>query len=150
MKTYQNEVAAQKIADKLTAKKGVEHKVIQVNDGYQIVSDVPQIASGATEEQMVEAILSTDHGDTEVNEHQTAILEDQVSEMETVTFTVAGAKITNQYVITPVLGKRPRWFERKRLVDAVEVEGGVQITCAPKVLTSRGLKDLVEAASQAA
>jgi hypothetical protein len=62
---------------------------------------------------------------------------------EIVTVEIPGAKITPQYVITPTLGKRPRWFEKKRIVSAEKTATGVRVTAKASVFYSRGLKELV-------
>lgn len=123
-KTYPSQTIAQKIADKLS-KKGTPHEVVEQNGQWLVISEAEKSAAAESAQPETEVLG--------------AVADDSV------TFQVMGAKLTPQYVITPVLGSRPRWFERKRLIAAEQIEGGVKITCVRKELTSRGLKDLAAA-----
>ncbi len=138
-KIYGQKDVAEKIAAKLS-KKGTPHQVIEAEGGFKVVTEaqLEQMTAPAgevpsfTEEQPASA--GAKKGD------------------ELVTITVAGAKITKEYVITPTMGKRPRWFEKKRIHSAEYTEGkkAVRMVLARKALTSRGLKKEADEAQLAA
>lgn len=140
-KIYSQKDVAEKIATKLS-KKGALHQVIEAEGGFKVVTEAqleqmtaPQ-SEGAVPSFTEEAPASTNakKGD------------------ELVMITVAGAKITKEYVITPTMGKRPRWFEKKRVHSAEYTadKKAVVLVLARKALTSRGLKKEAETAQLAA
>lgn len=56
----------------------------------------------------------------------------------------AESKETAQYIITPTMGKAPRWFEKKRLASWAKNEDGTfSIQLPRRAVKDRGLGDLV-------
>lgn len=56
----------------------------------------------------------------------------------------ADSKETAQYIITPTMGKAPRWFEKKRLASWAKNEDGTfSIQLPRRAVKDRGLGDLV-------
>lgn len=56
----------------------------------------------------------------------------------------ADSKETAQYIITPTMGKAPRWFEKKRLASWTKNEDGTfSIQLPRRAVKDRGLGDLV-------
>lgn len=133
-KLYAKIETAQKIADKLSAK-GEAHTVIETNGQYQVVlASAPQV-----EEQLPDFTSEGEGVDTTAADHPASAPK---AKDEKVTVMIPGAKLTKMYVITPAIGNskvgpRPRWFERKRLVSAEPVEGGVKMVLSVGALTSR-------------
>lgn len=142
MKIYSQKDVAEKIATKLS-KKGTPHQVIEAEGGFKVVTE-------AQLEQMTAP--AGEGGVPSFTEEQPAASAGAKKGDELVTITVAGAKITKEYVITPTMGKRPRWFEKKRVHSAEYTadKKAVVMVLARKALTSRGLKKEAETAQLAA
>jgi hypothetical protein len=56
----------------------------------------------------------------------------------------AGTKESPQYLITPTMGTRPRWFEKKRLTSWQKAGDGFEITLPARAVKDRGLQDMVK------
>lgn len=124
MKLYKTESIALKIVAGLVAQGKVATAVAQNGKWAVMVDDTPPAVSEETQTPDFTA-------PTEVGEAP-----------KTATMFIPGAKITKMYVITPAIGDskvgpRPRWFEKKRLISAEYVEGGVQITASLHAFSSR-------------
>ena len=139
-KIYSQKDVAEKIAAKLS-KKGTPHQVIEAEGGFKVVTE-------AQLEQMTAPAGEV----PSFTEEQPAASTNAKKGDELVTITVAGAKITKEYVITPTLGKRPRWFEKKRIHSAEYTpdKKAVVLVLARKALSSRGLKKEADEAQLAA
>lgn len=67
-------------------------------------------------------------------------------QVETVTLRLPkDTKETPLYLITPVMGKRPRWFEKKRLTNFQMVDGTWEISLPKRAVADRGLMELAVA-----
>jgi hypothetical protein len=54
----------------------------------------------------------------------------------------AGTKETKQYLITPRMGKRERWFEKKRLTSYAKVGTSWEITLPTRAVKDRGILEM--------
>lgn len=129
MKLYKSQDVAQKIADKKSAS-GTAFAVIATEGGFFVLTAEQQASLSKPAPATIDAT-------SQLKKQRAA---------EVVEVTVKGAKITKEYVITPEMGKRPRWFERKRIVSAEKTEGGVKMHVTRGALYSRGLKELADSA----
>lgn len=57
----------------------------------------------------------------------------------------AGTKETKLYLITPKMGKRERWFEKKRLTSYAKVGSSWEITLPTRSVKDRGILDMAVA-----
>lgn len=57
----------------------------------------------------------------------------------------AGTKETKLYLITPKMGKRERWFEKKRLTSYAKVGTNWEITLPTRSVKDRGILDMAVA-----
>jgi hypothetical protein len=147
IKSYASAETAQKIAAKKSTP-DAQYVVVESNGKYEVVLSNPVSVetasvtqpSSETSDNLSAATDLMNEADDIINETPPT---QKVMHGSTVTLEIDGAKLTAQYVITPVLGSKPRWFERKRLDSAEAIQGGVRITCNTKELTSRGLGHLL-------
>lgn len=57
----------------------------------------------------------------------------------------AGTKETKLYLITPKMGKRERWFEKKRLTSYAKVGANWEVTLPTRSVKDRGILDMAVA-----
>jgi hypothetical protein len=142
MKTYGNEAVAKQIADKLS-EKGTLHVVVPHEGQFAVCTEAE--ASKLTAKPAKTAKKAAATTTTSAKPAKVAKVTASAGADENVTLKIDGAHATKQYVITPEMGGRPRWFERKRLTTVTEYDGGVEITAPKREFLSRKLGDMIAA-----
>jgi hypothetical protein len=142
MKTYGNEAVAKQIADKLS-EKGTVHVVVPHEGQFAVCTEAE--AASLTTKKAAKTGSKKPAAAAAPAAKKPAKVAVTAGSDEQVTLKIDGAHATKQYVITPEMGGRPRWFERKRLTAVTEYEGGVEITAPKREFLSRKLGDMIAA-----
>lgn len=143
LKLYTDLTVAQTVATK-KSEGGVVHNVHAVDGGHIVATEGEYIAylEAKTAPQGTKAqTTETDTAQTDTTVVvATATKSAEKAKLDEVIQVAVPGKITSKYVITPVLGSRPRWFEIARLSSApVMVGDKVQFSATRKVFASRKL-----------
>lgn len=178
-KVYTKKALAMQIATKLSKKS--PHSIMEAAGGWQVISDVEleALTAGAASEVTDHPVGQADQGaDSPAGSHAegdaaegTPVSDPQPSGLpegfEHVTMNapvsaegaytfIVGGTIRAQTVITFPCGGGPkgpveRWFEKKKIISAKMVEGGVQIVAPLHEFLSRGITpDMLTKVSEAA
>lgn len=135
-KLFDSLKTAEKVATKLSAKTGVPHVVTETN-GKFAVSEQTSAPVASEEPSAPEPETSVDNSDV--------LAASEPSVPDTVTIHAPKAKATNLYIITDVLGDKPRWFEKKRLISwQSDGESGFYLTMPRQQATGRKLQALIQ------